>query len=159
MHGVAVIEHDQIVQPKVAGNAGSLLRDAFLNASVADESVRLVGKRFIIMCSDETLGNGTTHSHHMALSQWTAGVFNAMLYIQLGMAGCDAAPAAECFQVLGGITACQVQHAVQHWRHVAGVQEETVTRKPCGVIGVSNNVLGKQDVDKVGAAHGTSGMS
>ena len=130
MHCVAVIEHDQVVQAQIAGYACSLLRDAFLNASVADKSVGLVGKYFIIMCCDKALGNGTSHGHHVALTQRSTGVFYTMFHIQLGVARRDAAPAAEGLEVFGGITACQVQYAVQHGRHVAGIQEETVTGKP-----------------------------
>ena len=141
LHRVAVVEHDQIAQPQVACNAGRLLGNAFLDTAVADKGVGLVGEYLTVMGCDEALGNGTSHSHHVALAQGAAGVFHTMSHVQLGMAGGDAAPAAECLQVVGGIASRQVQHAIEHGRHVAWIQEEAVTTEPRGVIGVGDDVF------------------
>ena len=114
LHRVAVVEHDEVAQAQVAGNASGLLRDALLNAAVTDEGIGLVGKHLAIVCSDETLGNGTSHGHHVALSQGTRRVLHTVLNVQLGVAGSDAAPGAERLDVVGGIMAGEVQHAVEH---------------------------------------------
>ena len=118
-----------------------------------------MGKYLAVMGGNEALGDSSANGHHMALAQRTGCVFHAMLDIQFGMTGSDAAPRAECLQVIGRVAAGKMQHTVEHWRHVTRIQEEAVTGKPCRVVGVSNQILGKQDVDKVCAAHGATGVT
>ena len=83
--------------------AARLLGDAFLHTAVADEGVGLMCKDFAEVCCNKAFGNGTSHCHHMALSQRTAGVLNAMLHVKFGVSWCDAAPRAEGLDVIDGV--------------------------------------------------------
>lgn len=49
--------------------------------------------------------------------------------------------------------------AVEHGRHVSGVEEEAVAVGIVGPLGVVVQKLGKEYVDEIGAAHGATGVS
>jgi len=67
---IGVVEHDEVVQSQYAGNATYTLRDLLLHGTVADIGVDLVLHHgFAKACLKEFLGNGSTGSHRMALTE------------------------------------------------------------------------------------------
>ncbi len=136
LHFIAVVEHYEIAQTQMSGYAGGLLRNSFLNASVADECIRLVGKHFAEVGGKEALCYGATHCHRLALAKWARCVLYAVGWIKLGVAGRDAAQAAECLDVVEGVFAAQKQYAVKHWRHVSRIKEKPVANEPLRVVRV-----------------------
>ena len=94
---VGIVEHDEVVQPQVACDAGCAGTDFFLYAAVADVGIygflpegwvaRLGIKE---LCSD-----GCAHGIGVPLSQGTAAVLDAPLVAYFGMSGRGRAPLTE----------------------------------------------------------------
>ena len=156
LHRVAVVEHNEIRQPQISGDTSGFLRDSLLHTAVADKCVGLMGPHFTKSLGYESLGYCRSHGHHMALAQRAAGILYSTFHIHLGMARSNTAPLPERLQVGHGVFAREGQHRIEHGRHVPGVQEEPVARKPTRVIGVMNQKLGIKHVHKVGTTHGTA---
>ena len=143
----------------MAGQTACTLRDLFLNAAVRDEGVCLVREPFAETGGEESLGYGAAHGHGVTLTEGTGCVLDTALGVQLGVAGRGRAPLAELRELVGAIVAEERQHAVEHGRHVAGVEEETVASYPAAVVGIGHEELRVKYVDEVCASHGTAGMS
>ena len=109
---VAVVEHNQVVQAKVAGDAARALRDFFLNTSVRDIGVGLVCHRFAEARGQEALGYRAAHGHGVALAQRARGILDAAAGVDLRVSGRRAAPLAELAQFVDGEFARQRQHGI-----------------------------------------------
>ena len=159
LHLVAVVEHDQVGQAQIAGDAPCTLRDLLLHAAVGDEGIGLVGHHVAEAGLQEALGDGASYGHGMALTEGTRSILHTALHIELGVTGAHTAPLAQLLQLGDGIFPRQRQHAVEHRRHMSGVEEETVTGYPRGVVGVGDEKLRIKHVYEIGTAHGASGMA
>ncbi len=71
----------------------------------------------------------------------------------------NAPPLAELLELLYGVTSGKGQSAIQHGRHVTGVEEESVTAEPCGIVGVGYKELRIEHINEIGATHGTARMT
>ena len=140
----------------MAGDAAHALRYLLLNAAVGDVGIGLVGHPLAEARYQETLGNGCTECHGMALAQRARGILHAVEDIHLGMARRDAAPLAQRLEVLRRIEARQRERRVEHRRHVSRVEEEAVTERIAHVRGVVAQELGVEHRDEVRAAHGAA---
>ena len=121
---LGVVVHDEVAQTQMAGDAAHALRYLLLNAAVGDVGIGLVGHPLAEARYQETLGNGCTECHGMALAQRARGILHAVEDIHLGMARRDAAPLAQRLEVLRRIEARQRERRVEHRRHVSRVEEE-----------------------------------
>ena len=92
----------------------------------------------------------------MSLTKRTGGVLNHPLNLTLGVSGCNRTPLTEVLEVFERELACQTELSVEHRRHVPGVEEETVTRFPTGIVRIVFQELAKEDVDEVCATHSTA---
>ena len=158
---IAVIEHHDVVQTQCACDAGCSLRDLLLHAAVGDVDVDgLLGEGGVAGVRGQELGSdGSTDAEGVALTQRAAGVLDATLGVGLGVSRCGRAPLAELLQLFERELADQCELAVEHGGHVAGVEEEAVAAHPCRVGGVVVEIFAVEDVDEVGTAHGTAGVT
>ena len=68
---IRVIEHDQVSESECTGNTSCTLGDLFLNATVRDESIGLVGHPFTETGYQKTFGDSCSDGHGMSLTQRT----------------------------------------------------------------------------------------
>ena len=106
--------------------------------------------------SEEFGCDGCTDSIGVALSQGAGCVLHSMHDIYFGVSGCDAAPLAECFEVIHGVLARQCQLSIQHRGHMSRIQEEAIATGPLRVLRVKDQILGEEYVYKVRSAHGSA---
>ena len=156
---VRVIEHDEVGQAQVSGEACGALRDFLLDTAVRDEGVCLVREPLAKTCCKESLGNCAADGHGVALAQGTRCVLDTTLGMEFGVTRSGRPPLAELGELVGGIVAEQRKHAVEHRRHVARIEEEAVAGYPPSVVGIGHEELRIEHIDKVCASHGTAGMS
>ena len=95
----------------------------------------------------------------MTLAKRTGGIFYTTLGLKLWVSGAYTAPLAQLLQLVERVLPCKGKHGIEHGRHVTRIEEKAVAGKPCRIIGVCNKELRVKDVDKVGTAHCTAGMS
>ena len=107
---VRVIEHYKVVESEVSGYTTNALANLFLNAAIRDVSVDLVLHDGLAETSlKELLSNGSTSCDGMTLSQRTAGVLDATLYIQLWVTRSRRAPLAELLELVEGELSAEAQ--------------------------------------------------
>ncbi len=159
LHTVAVVEHYQVVEAEVAGDAPCSLRDFLLYASVGDEGVGLMGYHIAETRLEETLTDCASDGHGVALPQRAGCVLDAPVRVEFWMARAAAAPLAQLLKLLDGEFPRKGQHRVEHRRHVARVEEETVAGDPLGIVRIGHKEPGIKHVDEVGTAHGAAGMA
>ena len=147
------------MQPEVPSQSADALRDFLLDAAVGDVGVRLMGHPFAEASHHEAFGDGGAEGHGVSLPKRAGGILDTVLHVALGMAGGVAAPLAEVLQLSHGHEPRKRQHAVEHGRHVSGIEEEAVAVGIVGPLGVVVQKLGKEYVDEIGAAHGATGVS
>ena len=159
LYVVCVVEHNEVAQAEVTCYAAYALRNLLLDTTIGDEGVDFVRCPLAKAVCHDALSDCCAESHSVSLSERAAGVLDTVEEVNLGVSGGDATPLTEVFELLGGHNTCQGQHSVEHGRHVAGVEEETIAEgvvKPCGVVA---EVARVEDVDKVCSAHSTSGVT
>ena len=147
------------MQPEVPSQSADALRDFLLDAAVGDVGVRLMGHPFAEASHHEAFGDGGAEGHGVSLPKRAGGILDAVLHVALGVAGGVAAPLAEILQLRERHESSCGQHAVEHGRHVSGVEEEAVAVGIVRPLGVVVQKLGKEYVDEIGAAHGATGVS
>ena len=76
LHLVAVEKHYEVGEAKIAGNAACTLGNLFLDTSVGDECIGLVGPFLAETGGDEALSDSCAHGHCVALAERAGGVFN-----------------------------------------------------------------------------------
>ncbi len=162
---VVVVDPDEVVEAEVAGEGGGFVGDAFLKVAVGDDGVDVVvadgvfrrveggGKVF--------LGDGHADGVAGALAEGAGGAFDAGGFVKLGVAGGEAVPLAEVFQLIegDGFVAREVEKGVDEHGAVTGGKDEAVAVAPGGVGGVEAEVFAKEDGGDVGAAHGEAGVA
>ena len=156
---VRVVEHDQVAQPEMPGDAADALRNLFLNTAVGDERVGLVRHPVAEASYEKTLGDRRTQSHRMALPQRARGILDSAVEIDLGMTRRRAAPLPERRQLVHIEIAGQSQYGIEHRRHMAGIEEEAVAERIARVVGIVPQELGVENVHEIGSAHRSAGMA
>ena len=95
----------------------------------------------------------------MSLSERAGGVLYRVCEVCLRVSGGMASPLAEVLQLFGRHDAGQCEDRIEHRRHVPRVEEETVAERIIEFVGVIVQELRIEDVDEVGASHGSARMS
>ena len=75
------------------------------------------------------------------------------------MSRCGRTPLAELLEFVDTELALQCECRVEHSRHMAWVEIETVATCPLGILRVVNHKFREENVDKVGTAHSTTGVT
>ena len=125
----------------MAGKTTCTLRDLFLNTSVRDECISLMTQPFAKTCGKEALGNGTSHGHSVTLTERAGCILDSALGVKLGVTGCGRSPLTELSQLVNCVVTEEGKDAVEHGRHVTGIEEETVAAEPLAIIGISDKEL------------------
>ena len=130
-------------------------------AAVADVTVDgfLAESGVACVCGQEFGCDGGAHGIGMTLSQGAGGVLDAALGVKLGVSAGGGAPLAEAGQLIERVLSSQAQLCVEHGRHVAGVEEETVASFPEWPVGVVGEVLAIKDIDEICSTHGSAWMA
>ena len=156
---VRVVVHHEVRQSQMAGDAAYALRDLLLDGAVRNIGIGLVRHPLAETSGHETLRNGGSQGHGMSLSQRSRGILHAAHHVHLRVSRRHAAPLAQRLQVFGRIVPGQRERRIEHRRHMARIEEETVTVGISHIIGVVTQKLGEEHRDEIRAAHGAAGMS
>ena len=135
---VVVVEHHQLAEAEVPGEAGGLRRDPLLEVAVGADGVGPVVDdlvaRPVELRGEAALGDGHADGVGHALAQRTGGRLHARRHAELGMTGRARAPLAEVLQLLEReVVAGQVEERVEEHRGVPGGEHEAVAVRPVGV--------------------------
>ena len=155
---VVVVEHDQLLEPEVAGQAGGLGRDPFLEVAVRRDHVgpvvddRMV--RPVELGGQAAFGDGHADGVGQALAERAGGRLDTRRQAVLGVARRDAAPLPERLEILErhGI-AGQVEQRVEQHRGMPGRQHEPVAIDPVRVGRCVAQEARPQDVGHRRGAH------
>ena len=159
---VVVPDHDQLVQPKVAGERDRLLGNAFHQAAVAAQHVSVV--------VDEVVAEGGVHDAlaereadavGKALAERPGGRLDAgrmAIFRVTGRARAELAETLDLIDVDIGV-AGQIEQRIEQHRSVAGRQDETVAIRPMWIRGVVFQDMREQHRGDVGATHRQAGMA
>ena len=143
----------------MAGDAAHALRNLLLHGAVRDVGVGLVRHPLAETRRHETLRDSGAQRHGVPLSERARGILHAPHHIHFGMARRNAAPLAQRLQIFGRIVPGQRQRRIEHRRHVARIEEETVAVGIGHVVGVVAQELRVEHRHEVGAPHGAPGMA
>ena len=143
----------------MTGDTADTLRNLLLNAAVGDESKGFVSHPLAETSHHETLRNGCTQRHGMPLTQRSGGVFDTMFQIQFRVSRSGASPLTKMFEIIQREISSQRQHRIEHRRHMARIEEETITERIGRIIGIIFQKLGIENVDKISSAHGSARVS
>ncbi len=135
---VGVVEHNQVAQTEMAGNASGTLRNLFLNTAVGNISISFMGNNIAELGNEHTFCQSATNGHYMTLAKRAGGVLYAAVNVELGVAGSNRTPLAEFLKFFKSIAAGQRQNAIEHGRHMARIHKETVAGNPTRISGVIN---------------------
>ena len=138
---VGIIKHHDIAQAQKAGGAAGALGNLFLYASVGDIEKGFVFGNLPEAGRQKTFGNGASDAEGVPLPQRAGGVLHPSGDIPLRVAGGDTAPLPEIHQVFGAVMAEEMQDGIKHGRHVAGVLEKPVPKRPLRVLRVEIHKL------------------
>ena len=94
-----------------------------------------------------------TYCESMTLTERTGGILNHSLYLALGVTRCYRTPLTKVLQVFEGELTGQAELTIEHRSHMSGVEEETVTRFPTGVLRIVLKELREEYIDEVCATH------
>ncbi len=150
----------------MAGEGGSLGRDAFLQVAIAGDHVDEVVERARARCglrveepALEARGVSEADSGGQALAQRAGRDLDAGGVAVLGVTGGLGTPGAQCLEVveLEAVTA-EVELNVLGQRAVSNGEDEPVTAEPVVVGRVATHDLLEQEVCGGCEAHGSSGM-
>ena len=153
---VGIVVHNQIVQTQVTSQTTYTLRYLLLDTTVRDICIGLVSSPLAKTGCDKALGDSRTDCHSVTLTQRTRRVLDTTSYIQLGMTGGYATPLAELAQLVHREMTRQCQHAIQHRRHMTGIEEKAITERIGRIIGIVTQKLRIEHIDKISSTHCTA---
>src|SRR5690554_4976649 len=84
----------------------------------------------------KALSSSRTHSHGVALTQRPGSVFYTTCHIYFGVTRSGTAPLTKLRQLVHAVSPRQRQNAVQHGRHVTGIQKKAVAVYPGAMLGI-----------------------
>ena len=106
----------------------------------------------------EALGDRGADAEGMSEPERARGILHPSGDIEFRVARSIASPLAEIPDVVHGIVPEQGLLGVEHGRHMTGIEKEAVAQRPGHIGRVVVQELRVEDVDEIGAAHGTTGM-
>ena len=155
---VRIVVHHEVRQAQMAGDAAHALRNLLLDGAVRNIGIGLVRHPLAETGGHEAFRNGSSQRHGVALSQRSRRILHAAHHVHLRVPRRHAAPLAQRLQIFGRIVPGQRERRIEHRRHVARIEEETVAVGIRHIIGVVTQELGEEHRDEIRAAHGAAGM-
>ena len=151
---VVVVEHGQLAQAQMAGQAGCLRGDALLEVAIgADDPGPMIDDGVagaVELLGQATLGDGHADGVAEALAERAGGGFHARRHAVLGVAWRARPELAEALQLIERkVVSGEVQHRVEQHAGVASAEHEAVAVEP---IGSGRGVL--QEARPQGVGHG-----
>ena len=161
---VAVVEHDQLAQPQVAGQRAGFGLHAFDHVAVAREHIGVVVDDLVAgpVVAHGQVGFGQRHADRIgdALAEWARGRLDPLGQMAFRVPRSQAAPLAEALDLLQRqVIAGQVEQRVEQHRPVARGQDEAVAVRPRRVRRVVAQEAGPEDVGHRRRAHGEARMA
>ena len=134
---VVVVEHDELPEPEVAGEARGLRGDALLEVAVRGDDVRPVVDQLVArpveLVGEPPLRDGHAHGVGEALAERAGRRLDARREAVLRVARRPRAPLPELLELLEPeVVAGEVEERVQEHRGVARGQDEPVAVRPVG---------------------------
>ena len=155
---VRIVVHHEVRQAQMAGDAAHALRNLLLDGAVRNIGIGLVRHPLAETGGHEAFRNGGSQRHGVALSQRSRRILHAAHHVHLRVPRRHAAPLAQRLQIFSRIVPGQRERRIEHRRHVARIEEETVAVGIRHIIGVVTQELGEEHRDEIRAAHGAAGM-
>ena len=155
---VRVVVHHEVRQAQMAGDAAHALRNLLLDGAVRNIGIGLVRHPLAETGGHEAFRNGGSQRHGVALSQRSRRILHAAHHVHLRVPRRHAAPLAQRLQIFSRIVPGQRERCIEHRRHVARIEEETVAVGIRHIIGVVTQELGEEHRDEIRAAHSAAGM-
>ena len=155
---VRIVVHHEVRQAQMAGDAAHALRNLLLDGAVRNIGIGLVRHPLAETGGHEAFRNGGSQRHGVALSQRSRRILHAAHHVHLRVPRRHAAPLAQRLQIFGRIVPGQRERRIEHRRHVARIEEETVAVGIRHIIGVVTQELGEEHRDEIRAAHSAAGM-
>ena len=155
---VRIVVHHEVRQAQMAGDAAHALRNLLLDGAVRNIGIGLVRHPLAETGGHEAFRNGGSQRHGVTLSQRSRRILHAAHHVHLRVPRRHAAPLAQRLQIFGRIVPGQRERRIEHRRHVARIEEETVAVGIRHIIGVVTQELGEEHRDEIRAAHGAAGM-
>ena len=161
---VVVVEHDEIVEFEVTGEAGGLGSVAFHHAAVAadHEDAALRDVRLVKADSGRKLLGGDRHADRgtETAAQRTGRDVDALGVAEFRMARSQAAPLTEVLQFVHGEAVVEeMQEGIDQHGAVSGGQHETVASDPGRIGGIMAEIFRPEDHGEIGVAHRHAGVS
>ena len=155
---VVVVHGNQLVELPSASQSACFVADAFHQATVAHEHIRVVVNDVVTglveFGGQQFFGQGHAHGIGDALTQRAGGGFDAGGDAHFGVTGGFAVQLTEVFQLRHGQwVACEVQQGINEHGAVSVGQHEAIAVGPMRVLGVVLQVLTPQSHSHVGHAH------
>ena len=155
---VRIVVHHEVRQAQMAGDAAHALRNLLLDGAVRNIGIGLVRHPLAETGGHEAFRNGGSQRHGVALSQRSRRILHAAHHVHLRVPRRHAAPLAQRLQIFSRIVPGQRERRIEHRRHVARIEEETVAVGIRHIIGVVTQELGEEHRDEIRAAHSAAGM-
>ena len=161
LDAVVVVERDELAQPQVAGQAGRLGGDAFLQVAVRADGVGVVVDHVVArpveLRRQPSLGHGHAHRVGEALAEGTGRGLHPRGQAVLGVARRPRAHRPEALELIERqVVPRQVEHRVEQRAGVACAQHEAVAIEP---VGPGGRVLEEAVPQGIGHGCGTHGRA
>ena len=108
------------------------------------------------MSSKELCCNGGTNGKDMALTERARSVLYTTCNLKLRVTCSRRTPLTQLSQIIECKLSDECELRIEHWSHMAWVEEETVAAHPLWVLRVVLQVLAIEHVDKVCTTHGAT---
>jgi hypothetical protein len=157
-NAVVVPEGDQLAEAQRAGQRAGFVRNAFHQATIAEEGVGVVIDDFVArlveLGSQHLFGQREADGVSDALAERAGRGFNARRVTKLGVTRCFGVQLAEIFQIIDRqIVASEVQQRINQHRAVAVRHHETVAVRPVRVGRVVAQMAAPQNLGDFRHAH------
>ena len=143
----------------MAGDTAHALRNLLLHGAVRDVGVGLVRHPLAEAGSHEAFSDGGAQRHGMTLSERAGSVLDTAREVCFRVTRRHAAPLAQRLQIFGRIVPGQRQRRIEHRRHVARIEEETISVGVRRIVRIVAQKFGIEHRHEVGAAHRAAGMA
>ena len=143
----------------MAGDTAHALRNLILHGAVRDVGVGLVRHPLAEAGSHEPFRDGGAQRHGMTLSERAGSVLDTAREVCFRVTRRHAAPLTQRLKVFGRIVPGKRKRRIEHRRHVARIEEETITVGVRRIVRIVPQKFGIEHRHEVGAAHGAAGVS
>ena len=108
------------------------------------------------MSGEELGSDGCTDCEYVSLTERARGVLYATSNLKLWMACRRSSPLTKLCEFVKSELASKAKLSIEHWCHVARVEEETVTTNPLGIFRIVLEVLGIKYINEIRTTHSTA---